>query len=72
MTNDIAQVMDGVIFNRYMRRPITDWEFLLHMVPENRMWKSKKERFIREYREDKEIRKNQKLKEAQKKEKTRA
>ena len=72
MTNDIAQVMDGVIFNRYMRKSRIDWELLLHIVPENRMWKSKKERFIREYKMDKETRENNKLKEAQKKEKGRA
>lgn len=27
MTTDIAKVMDGVVFNRHMRRPVTDWEF---------------------------------------------
>jgi len=47
MTTDIAKVMDGVIFNRHMRRPYTDWEFLFYIVPENNMWKKKKERFIK-------------------------
>lgn len=46
MTTDIAKVMDGVVFNRHMRRPYTDWEFLFYIVPENKMWAKKKERFI--------------------------
>jgi len=37
MTNDIAQVMDGVVFNRNMRRPYTDWDFLKYLVPENKI-----------------------------------
>ncbi len=71
MTNDIAKVMDGVVFNRYMRRPRTDWEFLFYIVPENKMWKRKKERFIREYKLEKEIRMNKKLKEEQDRKKER-
>ena len=65
MTNDIAKVMDGVVFNRHMKRPRTDWEFLLNtVVPENKMWAKKKERFIREYRLEKE---QEKLKKEKKK-----
>ncbi|MEO1514578.1 MAG: erythromycin esterase family protein [Bacteroidota bacterium] len=37
MTNDIAKVMDAVVFNRYMRKPYTDWDYLLYLVPENNM-----------------------------------
>lgn len=65
MTTDIAKVMDGVVFNRHMRRPVTDWEFFLYIVPENKMSKKKKERFIREYRLRKENEKKRKLKEEQ-------
>ena len=36
MTNDIAQVMDGVIFNRKMKLPYIDWDFFMYVVPENR------------------------------------
>jgi len=46
MTNDIAKVMDGVVFNRYMSMPYTDWEFYFQIVPENKMWEKKKQRFI--------------------------
>ena len=46
MTTDITKVMDGVVFNRYMRMPYTDWEFYFHIVPENNMWEKKKQRFI--------------------------
>ncbi len=60
MTTDIAKVMDGVVFNRRMRPPVTDWEFMLYLTPENKMWEKKKERFIREYRLRKEARKKQK------------
>lgn len=72
MTTDITKVMDGVIFNRHMRRPYTDWEFLFYLVPENKMWKRKKERFIRESKMRKEQEKNKKIKEAKNKEKTKA
>jgi len=37
MTNDISHVMDGVIFNRNMNMPYTDWDFFLYLVPENKM-----------------------------------
>ncbi len=70
MTTDISKVMDGVVFNRYMRPPVTDWEFMLYITPENKMRAKKKERFIREYRLEKEAEK--KLKEAQQKEPERA
>ena len=46
MTNDITKVMDGVVFNRKMRKPYTDWEYLFYIVPENKMWANKKKRFI--------------------------
>lgn len=46
MTTDIAKVMDGVIFNRHMRRPYTDWEFHFYVVGENYLSKKKTERFI--------------------------
>lgn len=65
MTSDITKVMDGVVFNRYMSRPYTDWEFLFYIVPENSMWKKKKERFIRESKMRKEKEKNKKIKEEQ-------
>ncbi len=72
MTTDIAQVMDGVVFNRYMRRPRTDWEFMLYLVPENKMRKKKKERFLREYRIRKQEEKKNKIKEEQNKKTPRA
>jgi len=46
MTTDITQVMDGVVFNRNMRKPIRDWEFLFYLVPENNMRPKKKEKFL--------------------------
>ena len=36
MTNDIAQVMDGVIFNRGMKPCFMDWDFFMYLVPENK------------------------------------
>jgi len=36
MKNDIAQVMDAVIFNRKMRDPILDANFFLKIYPENK------------------------------------
>jgi len=71
LSNDIAQVMDGVVFNRHMRRPITNWELLLNLFPENTMSAKKKERFLREYRIQKEKEKNEKIKEEGNKEKAR-
>ena len=35
MKNDIAKIMDAVIFNRSMRRPRTDAEFFHKMYPQN-------------------------------------
>lgn len=69
MTNDISQVMDGVVFNRYMRRPYVDWDFLLYVVPENNMRAKKAEKLkqgrdIRKQRDDRE--RNERKKEAQK------
>ncbi len=36
MKNDISKVMDGVIFNRVMRRPSLDRNFFLTIFPENK------------------------------------
>ncbi len=72
MVTDIAQLMDGVVFNRHMRRPQTDWEFLLYLVPENKMRAKKKERFIREDRIRKQNEKKKRTKEEQNKENARA
>jgi erythromycin esterase len=36
MKNDISQVMDGVIFNRYMTRPHMDRNLFLKIYPENK------------------------------------
>ena len=72
MTTDIAKVMDGVIFNRIMRRPYTDWEFLFYIVPENKMWAKKRERFIQESNLRKEQEKNRKMREEQNRKKPRA
>jgi erythromycin esterase len=36
MKNDITQVMDAIIFNRYMRIPILDNNFFLKIYPENK------------------------------------
>ena len=44
MKNDISQVMDGVVFNRYNRRPYTDWDFLKQIFPENKVSAKKLER----------------------------
>ncbi len=66
MTTDIAKVMDGVVFNRYMRRPYTDWELLFYIFPENSMWKKKKERFIQYSKERKQRKKEEKMKAGQK------
>ncbi len=57
MTSDISKMMDGVVFNRHMRRPYTDWEFLFYLTPENKMWAKKKERFIEFSKQRKEERK---------------
>lgn len=65
MSTDITKIMDGVIFNRHMRRPYTDWKLLFQIVPENKMWKKKKERFIEYSRLRKE--KEKKRKEGQQK-----
>ena len=75
MTTDIAKVMDGVIFNRHMRRPYTDWEFLFYIVPENTMWAKKKERFIRASKlrkQNEQNEQNKKIKEEQNEENVRA
>jgi len=66
MTTDIAEVMDGVIFNRYMRRPRTDWEFLLYLFPGNTMSAKKKERILQKYKEHKEKREIEKEQNRQK------
>lgn len=55
MTNDITQVMDGVIFNRNMRRPSTDWDFLKYLVPENKISTKKVERIKRAQAKRKQI-----------------
>lgn len=70
MTTDISKVMDGVVFNRYMRRPVTDWEFLFYIVPENKMKAKKKERFIQQSRMRKQIIRNEKIKKEGNKEET--
>ncbi len=36
MTTPINKVMDGVIFNRKMRGPNTDWDFYMYLFPENK------------------------------------
>lgn len=46
MTTDITKVMDGVIFNRHMRRVYIDWEFHFYVIGENYLSKKKTERFI--------------------------
>lgn len=33
MKNDISNVMDGIVFNRYMKRPMLDRDFLLKIYP---------------------------------------
>ena len=47
ITNDIAKVMDGLVFNRYMRMPYTDWDFFLYLFPESTLRKKKVEKLKR-------------------------
>ena len=72
MKSDIAKVMDGVVFNRHMRRPYTDWEFLFYIVPENNMSAKKRARYIRESNLRIQQEKDRKIKEEQLKEKAKA
>lgn len=43
MENDIDDVMDAVIFNRYMKRPRLDRNIFLKIHPENKYVKPEKE-----------------------------
>jgi len=54
MTNDIAQVMDGVIFNRKMKLPYTDWDFFMYVVPENKYIPKKLDRLKKYQQKSKE------------------
>ncbi len=72
MTNDISQVMDAVIFNRYTRRPYTDWYFLKYLCPENKVRQQKIEKLQHQVELRKQsdaIKKNERI---QKKEKMKA
>lgn len=55
MKTDISKVMDGVIFNRHMRRVYVDWEFHFYIVGENYLSKKKTERFIQASRARKQV-----------------
>ena len=72
MTTDIAQVMDGVVFNRHMKRTNTDWVFYLYLNPDHPMRAKKKERFIRGYKLEKENARKKKIKEEENKKKAKA
>jgi len=67
MTTDIANVMDGVIFNRYMRRPETDWVFHFQINTKKYLNEKKKQRFIEYSKQRKQNELDKKNKEAQEK-----
>ena len=58
MTTDIATVIDGVIFNRHMKQPYTDWDFFMELVPENKYVPKKIDR-LKEYQRKNKLKEDQ-------------